>query len=350
MTPRSAALRGRRTARAAAPSLLLVAALLGGATGVARAHEARPALLELTESTPGRFAVLWRTPVRAGRRLPVALELPDGVRGLSEPIVQNLGDSLVERRTIDAGRDGLAGKRIAIAGLELTITDVLVRVALADGRRFATIVRPARPWFEIAAAQGPLEVVTAYVGHGIEHIALGMDHLLFVLGLLLIVSDRWMLLKTVTAFTVAHSVTLALATFGLASAPVLPLNAAIALSILFLGPEVVRAWRGGTSSTIRRPWIVAFLFGLVHGFGFAGALTGAGLPPGDLPVALLGFNLGVEIGQVAFVVLVLLLERSFRRLEIRWPIWIARMPGYVVGSLGAFWTFERTAILFGWLR
>jgi len=334
--------------RARAVALLL--SLLAWSAPVARAHEARPALLEITEGAPGRFSVLWRTPVLAGRRLPVALKLPDGVRNLSEPIVQDLGDSLVERRAVEAGPDGLAGKRIEIAGLQLTITDALVRVAMADGRKFTTIVRPAQPWVEIAAAQSPIEVAAAYVGHGIEHIAFGLDHLLFVLGLLLIVRDRRMLLKTVTAFTVAHSITLALATFGWASAPVLPLNAAIALSILFLGPEIVRAWRGETSLTIRRPWIVAFLFGLVHGFGFAGALTSAGLPPADLPLALLGFNVGVEIGQVAFVVLVLLLERSFHQLEICWPRWVELLPGYVVGSLGAFWTFQRTAILFGWLR
>ena len=130
----------------------------------------------------------------------------------------------------------------------------------------------------------------------------------------------------------------------------LPLNAAIALSILFLGPEIVRSWRGETSITIRKPWLVAFLFGLLHGFGFASALTSAGLPPSELPLALLSFNAGVEIGQVSFVLLVLLLERSFRQLEIRWPRWVEVLPGYAVGSLGAFWTIQRTAILFGFGR
>jgi hypothetical protein len=322
---------------------LLVASAVAG-------HESRPAYLEIRETSPGRFSVLWRTPVLAGTRLPVTLRLPDGVRDLRPPIVRELSDSLVERRWIDAGPGGLAGRRIELVGLQLTITDALVRVGLNDGRAFTTVVRPAQPWVEIAVAQGPLAVAGAYAGHGIQHIAFGVDHLVFVLGLLLIVRDRWMLLKTVTAFTVAHSITLALATFGYASAPVLPLNAVIALSILFLGPEIVRAWRGETSLTIRRPWIVAFLFGLVHGFGFAGALTGAGLPPKDLPIALLGFNVGVEIGQVAFVLLVVLLERSFRQLEIRWPRWVELLPGYAVGSLGAFWTVQRAAILFGLTR
>ena len=314
------------------------------------AHEARPAYLEIKETAPGRFSVLWRTPVLSGMRLPVVLKLPDDVRNEQPPTVQELADSLVERRWIDAGPNGLAGKRIELVGLQMTITDVLVRVEMADGRGFTTVVRPSQPWVEIAASQSALAVADAYVVHGIQHISFGVDHLLFLLGLLLIVKDRWMLLKTVTAFTVAHSITLAIATLGYANAPVVPLNAAIALSILFLGPEIIRSWRGETSLTIERPWIVAFLFGLIHGFGFAGALTSAGLPPMDLPIALLGFNVGVEIGQVAFVLLIVLLERSFRQLEIRWPHWAEMLPGYAVGSLGAFWTIQRTAILFGLVR
>jgi hypothetical protein len=159
-----------------------------------------------------------------------------------------------------------------------------------------------------------------------------------------------MLLKTITAFTVAHSITLAIATLGYAEAPVLPLNAAIALSILFLGPEIVRSWRGETSFTIRHPWVVAFAFGLLHGFGFASALTSAGLPKAELPVALLSFNVGVEIGQLSFVALILSLERAFRILEVHWPRWAEALPGYTVGSLGAFWTVQRLAIMFGGAR
>src|SRR5271169_2728516 len=193
-------------------------------------------------------------------------------------------------------------------------------------------------------------VAGVYLKLGVEHILFGADHMLFVLGLLLIVKDRWMLLKTITAFTVAHSITLAIATLGYAEAPVLPLNAAIALSILFLGPEIVRSWRGKTSFTIRHPWVVAFAFGLLHGFGFASALTSAGLPKPELPIALLSFNVGVEIGQLSFVALILLLELSFRILEVRWPRWAQALPGYTVGSLGSFWTVQRVALLFGGAR
>jgi hydrogenase/urease accessory protein HupE len=317
---------------------------------VARAHEVRPAFLQITETGSGRYDILWRTPVLSGMRLPVALKLPDGVHDLKEPTVQELTDSLVERRSVDAGESGLAGRRVEFEGLQGTITDVLVRVEMIDGRASTTLVTPSRPWVEITAAQGPLAVAGVYLLHGIQHIAFGVDHLLFVLGLLLIVQNRWMLLKTVTAFTVAHSITLAIATLGYASAPVLPLNAAIALSILFLGPEIVRSWRGETSLTIRKAWVVAFLFGLLHGFGFAGALTSAGLPQAELPLALLSFNVGVEVGQVTFVLLIVLLERSFRQLEVRWPRWVEALPGYAVGSLGAFWTIQRTAIMFGIVR
>jgi hypothetical protein len=336
----------RRIARCFAAALLVVLAGLPAA----RAHESRPAYLEIKETAPGQYALLFRTPVLAGARLPLALGLPDGVRDLKAPAVQELSDSLVERRWIDAGPAGLAGKRIEIKGLQFTITDALVRVEQLDGTTVQTIARPSHPWVDVAATQSRWEVMGTYIVEGIRHILFGADHLLFVLGLLLIVGNAWMLVKTITAFTVAHSITLAVATFGYAQAPALPLNAAIALSILFLGPEIVRVWRGETSFTIRHPWVVAFAFGLLHGFGFATVLTSAGLPRQDLPLALLSFNIGVELGQLGFVALVLAMERSFRVLEVRWPRWVQALPGYTVGTLGAFWTIQRVALLIGGMR
>jgi hydrogenase/urease accessory protein HupE len=331
--------------------VFLLAAILGCCFLAPRshAHETRPAYLEIKETSPNHYDVLWRTPVNAGMRLPILLELPNDAKNLTAPTVQELTDSLLERRSVEVP-GGLSGKRVEFTGLQATITDVLVRVELLDGRSWSTIVRPSQAWIEITPAQGRLGVAWTYIVHGIRHILFGADHLLFVLGLLLIVADRWMLLKTITAFTVAHSITLAIATLGFANLPVLPLNAAIALSILFLGPEIVKSWRGETSFTIRHPWVVAFAFGLLHGFGFASALTNAGLPPNELPWALLSFNVGVEIGQVGFVVLILLLERAFRVLEIHWPKVVQQLPGYTVGSLGAFWTIQRVAILFGVTR
>ena len=327
---------------------LLFATLL--AAPAAHAHETRPSYLEITETAPGQFSVLWRTPVLAGMRLPLVLKLPDEVQNLKEPIVQELADSLVERRWIDAGPHGLAGKRIEFVGLQVMITDVLVRLTMLDGRTWTTIARPAQPWVEIAASQTWWEVMGTYIVEGIRHILFGADHLLFVLGLLLIVPDRWILLKTVTAFTVAHSITLAIATLGYAEAPAPPLNAAIALSILFLGPEIVRTWRGETSFTIRHPWVVAFAFGLLHGFGFASALTSAGLPHQALPLALVSFNGGVELGQLGFIALILALERSFHVLDIHWVPWVQALPGYTVGTLGAFWTVQRLVLLFEVVR
>jgi hydrogenase/urease accessory protein HupE len=316
----------------------------------AQAHEIRPAYLEFKETAPGRFSILWRTPVLAGMRLPVSLKLPQDVRNVREPEVLELTDSLVERRWIDAGPKGLAGKRIEIVGLQLTITDALVRMEMLDGRKWTTILHPSQPWVEIAAAQTWLGVGSTYIVQGIRHIIFGADHLLFVLGLLLIVKGKMMLLKTITAFTLAHSITLGIATLGYGSVPLPPLNVAIAISILFLGPEIVRCWRGETSLTIRYPWLVALLFGLLHGFGFASGLSTAGLPRAEIPLALLCFNVGVELGQLAFVFTALALARSFKVLEIRWPRWVQALPGYTVGSLGAYWTIQRTLVLLGALR
>ena len=271
----------------------------------ASAHESRPAYLAVNETAPGQFSVLWRTPVLAGMRLPIVLKLPDRVKNLKDPVVSELADSLVERRWVDAGSNGLAGERIEFAGLQLTITDVLVRVQMRDGTVSTTLVRPNRPWIEIAAAPGLLAVAGAYVLHGIEHILFGFDHLLFVLALILIVRSRKVLLWTITAFTIAHSITLSLATLGVVHVPGPPVEATIALSILLLACEIVRLQRGQASLTAKWPWVVAFSFGLLHGFGFAGALDEIGLPQGDIPLALFAFNVGVEVGQLIFIAAVL---------------------------------------------
>jgi hypothetical protein len=331
---------------------LLVAVWIGVLASVpnAQPHESRPAYLEIKETVPGRYAVLWRTPVLSGMRLPVVLKFPDDVRNVTEPGLRELPDSLVERRLIDASGGGLADKRIEFVGLQATITDVLVRMQMRDGTDSTTLVRPSQAWVEVAVSRGLLAVAGAYFKLGIEHILLGVDHLLFILGLLFIVKNRWMLLKTISSFTVAHSLTLAIATLGYARAPEPPLTAAIALSILFLGPEIVRSQRGETSLTIRHPWVVAFAFGLLHGFGFASGLTTMGLPRAEIPLALLLFNLGVEAGQMLFVIVVLLLERSFRVLDVRWPRRLEALPAYAVGSMGAYWTIQRVMMMLGGVR
>lgn len=314
-------------------------------TSCAGAHEVRPAFLQVREVGPGQYDVLWRTPVNSGMPLPVLLQLPEAARNIVDPVIQRLNGSTIERRRIELPEGGIAGRRIDFVGLQATITDVLVRVSWLDGRKATEIVRPGRPWVELSDRQTAWQVARTYVTLGIEHILMGIDHLLFVVGLMIIVSSTRSLIKTITAFTVAHSITLGLATLGYVSVPADPLNAAIALSILFLGVEVVRLWRGQTSFTLRHPWIVAFAFGLLHGFGFASGLTTVGLPSGDIPLALLAFNIGVEIGQLAFVLAVLLLQRALRVLQLDPPAWAHCVPGYLVGSLGAFWTIDRTLLL-----
>jgi hydrogenase/urease accessory protein HupE len=311
----------------------------------AAAHESRPAYLALEETAPGQFSVLFRTPVLAGLRLPIVLKLPDRLKNMKEPVVSELADSLVERRWVDAEPHGLAGERIEFAGLQLTITDVLVRVQMRDGTVSTTLVRPSRPWIEIVAAPGLLAVARAYVLHGIEHILFGFDHLLFVLALILIVRNGRVLLWTITAFTVAHSITLSLATLGVVHVPGPPVEAMIALSILLLACEIVHMQYGQVGLTSRWPWIVAFTFGLLHGFGFAGALTEIGLPQGDIPLALFSFNVGVEIGQLIFIGAVLGALAFVRRIGI--PSRIARgalpVATYAIGSVAAFWFVERLA-------
>jgi len=316
--------------------------LLACVPGV-QAHEARPAYLEINETTPGRYNVLWRTPVLSGMRLPVVLKFSDDVRNVTEPTLRELPDSLIERWLIEAGSSGLAGKRIEFVGPQATITDVLVRVQLHDGGYSTTLVHPSQPWVEIAATHGPLIVALTYLRHGIEHILFGYDHLLFVLALILIVHDRKVLLLPITAFTLAHSITLALATLGVVHVPGPPVEATIALSILLLACEIARLQRGETSLTARRPWVVAFVFGLLHGFGFASALTDVGLPQSDVPLALFAFNVGVEVGQLAFIAVVLSLLALVKRMKLPPIIERYTLPvaTYAIGVLAAFWFFER---------
>jgi len=329
--------------------LLLAGLVLVAGVQLAVAHELRPGFLELREIGPNTYNFLWKKPSGGEVEITIAPIIPRECR-LTTPGRQQVTPGAVVVRGTLRCRDGIDGKTLAIDGLESTVTDVIIRVHHADGRLESHMLKPVNPSVTLGARTTGWQRSGAYLRLGIEHILLGVDHLLFVLGLLLIVADRWMLLKTITSFTVAHSITLAIATLGFASAPVPPLNAAIALSILFLGPEIVRRWRGQTSFTIRHPWVVAFAFGLLHGFGFASGLTAMGLPKAEIPLALLLFNVGVEIGQVFFVGMIVALERAFHTLEIQWPRLIEALPGYTVGSLGAYWTIQRIALLLGGLR
>jgi hydrogenase/urease accessory protein HupE len=327
--------------------IVLVFLLVSGIAAGIHAHESQPGTLDLRQVEKDRYEVTWRAPIYYGQPHPARLELPENWKTVVEDTVRLLPDSQVFRRVVTVGSPGVEGGILRFPGLENTVTDVFVRMNRFDGTVMTAVVRPTKPYAQLRGERTWYRTAEEYIGLGFHHILQGLDHLLFVLGLLLIVKSRIMLLKTVTAFTVAHSITLAIATLGYANAPGPPLNAAIALSIFFLGPEIVRTWRGETSLTIRYPWVVAFLFGLLHGFGFASGLSTAGMPKAELPLALLFFNLGVELGQLVFVFSALALVRSFRVLGVRWWRWVEALPGYAIGSLGAYWSIQRTIILLG---
>lgn len=301
------------------------------------AHEVRPSYLELREAAPGDFSVLWKTPMQGEARLaldPVFSE----VVVITPKVARDVPGAALQTWTVRAQQ--LRGQSVRIDGLEGTMTDALVRIEFADGSAWTERLTPQRPAATIPAKQSAFAAAATYLALGVEHILAGIDHLLFVLGLLLLARERRRLFWTVTAFTAAHSITLALATLGVVNVPQSPVEAVIALSIAFVAVEILRARQGNPGIAARSPWIVAFAFGLLHGFGFAGALSEVGLPPGQIPLALLFFNAGVEIGQLVFVAAVLSLAWLFRRLRARW---LELVPPYAIGSLAMFWVFQRVA-------
>lgn len=317
--------------------LLLLLTMLGTD---AFAHEVRPAYLEIDQTAAHRYLVLWKQPTMGEFAVHLVPHLSNGwLEDAPAEAYAGSGFLIKTWKITSPEDDPLANRTVSVEGLEQTITDAFIRVRLSNDRNLDAIVRPERSSLALQFGPHGAQSVLMYLKLGIEHILTGMDHLLFVLGLLMIVRNRWMLLKTVSAFTVAHSLTLAVATLFHLAPQITLLNTLIALSILFLGPEIVRYQQGGTSLTLRHPWMVAFCFGLLHGFGFAGGLLSLGLPRGELPLALLMFNIGVEIGQVVFIVLMLALIRAFRLMEINWPRPLTGLPTYAVGVLGAFWTF-----------
>ena len=326
--------------------ITLTVPLLPQWLGNVSAHEFRPAFLSLTEITSHTYAVLWKVPMRGMKRLNLEPVLPGDCRATGPISKLEDGVASTRRWTIRCG-ESLAGREIAIKGLSSTFTDVLVRVGELNGSSHSIRLTPSTPRLRLAETAGDFAVAKSYTGLGIEHILLGADHLLFVFALLLLVRGGWLMVKTITAFTVAHSITLAAATFKFIQLPSAPVEAVIALSILFLATELARRHFDSSRDktlTERYPWSVAFVFGLLHGFGFAGALAEVGLPQHAIPLALLFFNLGVELGQLAFVGAALSLVSILRH----WPFWNIPIgawsrlgPIYAIGSVAAFWFIER---------
>jgi hydrogenase/urease accessory protein HupE len=319
-------------------ALIFLIPLLAAAP--AHAHEIRPAYLEIRETAPDAFAVIWKVPALGEMRLRLHARLPGSCADKSEAVRSLEGGAWLERWSV-ACAGGLKGGEIGVDGLGSTMTDALVRIEYATGDAEVARLLPEQPFFVAAGTQTSLEVAQTYFLLGVDHILSGLDHLLFVLALMLLIGDRWMLVKTITAFTVAHSITLAGASLGYFSLPQAPVEAVIALSIAFVASELVKAKAGERRLSESYPWVVAFAFGLLHGFGFAGALEEIGLPQSDVPLSLLTFNLGVEAGQLIFVAAALVLLAAANAL-VGIPLARARKAGaYVIGTAAMLWLVPR---------
>lgn len=322
--------------------LLLALILFFSATGIAVADEIRPGYLELNTTDGNSYSVKWKVPMKGDMVLSLNAVLPDVCSERTPPSKMQSGGAMITRWSLTCP-GGIFGKTIRIDGLENTMTDVLVRLVHQDGFTQMMRLTPGETSFVIAAEPSNLDVITVYTALGIEHILIGVDHLLFVFALLLIVTGLRRLIGTITAFTLAHSITLAAATLGYVHVPQAPVEAVIALSILFLATEIVHNRQGHPGLAKRFPWLVAFIFGLLHGFGFAGALAEIGLPEQSIPLALLFFNVGVELGQLMFVGAVVGAGWALKKV-----VWQKALTGgevvasYVIGCTAAYWVVERT--------
>jgi len=305
------------------------------------AHEIRPAYLEINQDidSTNQYQIVWKIPLVGDKAPKINPSFPSGFT-LTQTTDHFLADAYIRHY---AGRYNrpLNGQRLAIEGLELTLVDVLVQINLADESSYSLLLQPDKPQAIVPIEPSLWEVTKLYVGLGIEHILLGIDHLLFVLCLLLLVQSLAQLVKTITAFTFAHSITLALSAMNWVQLPQAPVEAVIALSIVFLAREYVHFREGKKSLTVQYPWLVAFVFGLLHGFGFAGALAEIGFPQQNIPLALLTFNVGVELGQLLFIAVCTIVFGLWRKMEVRLPNWTWKVLPYGVGTLATFWLIER---------
>ena len=302
-------------------------------------HEIRPAFLQIMQTSETTYEVFWKVP-SMGNAVPKIHPIFSSyftVEELNRP--NQIPGSVIYSYKISSDKP-LQGSVLSIEGLNKTLIDALVTVTYLNGEKVTLMLQPDKDASIIPGETSTYDVIKTYSKLGIEHIILGIDHLLFVLALIIITKGKWKIIKTITAFTIAHSITLSLAVLGIVNFPVPPVEAVIALSIVFLAVEIVKNQNGQETLTSRKPWLVAFTFGLLHGFGFAGALANIGLPQQDIPFALAFFNVGVEIGQVAFIIVVLGIIKmlSYKK---DWPVFVQKTPAYVIGSLASFWLVER---------
>jgi hydrogenase/urease accessory protein HupE len=330
--------------------LSILVVLLG--TPGAFAHEVRPAYLQLHQSSADTYDVLWKVPGRGeAMRLSLDVELPADCARLSEPRSSFVNNAFTERWSVKRA-GGLTGGTIHIAGLTATMTDVLVRLERLDGTTQVARLTPSTPSFVVEATPNTRQVAGTYTRLGIEHILSGVDHLLYILAMLFLVKGWRRVVATMSAFTATHSLTLTAATLGWVHVPQPPVEACIALSIVFVAREIVCSRRGQAGLTERWPWVVSFTFGLLHGCGFAGALSEVGLPQTAIPVALLFFNVGVEIGQLLFIAAVVAFmvcgRKTMQRFRpstfnFQFATFLHLAPPYVIGSVAMFWVIQRLA-------
>ncbi|MFS2176876.1 HupE/UreJ family protein [Rhizobium pisi] len=306
------------------------------------AHEIRPAYLDMRETVSDEFAVVWKIPAQGNMRLGLYVDLPKPCVEKTQPAKSIVDGAYLERGTV-ACAGGLKGGKITIDGLKSTMTEALVRIEYVNGETEVVRLMPDAPSFVVAGALTTLEVARTYFSLGVDHILSGFDHLLFVLALMLLIRNRWTLLETITAFTAAHSITLAGASLGYFSLPQKPVEATIALSIAFVASELIKMKPGERRLSESYPWVVAFVFGLLHGFGFAGALKEIGLPQSDVPLSLLMFNLGVEAGQLIFVAAVLVVLRAAGALSTIQPAPARQFGAYIIGTAAMLWLVSRIA-------
>jgi len=309
-------------------------------TPAVSAHEVRPSFLSMEETANNQFSVLWKRPVKKWTVPDINPVFPDNCQLAFNKFVEITAAAKIQRGTLTCNDKGMDQGVIRITGLETTLIDVLVRIQLLNGDTVQRVIKRDKPYLVLAQAKGV--PIADYITLGFEHIMGGIDHLLFVLALMLIVPGMLALLKTITAFTLAHSITLGLATLGFVNLSAPPVEACIALSIILMAAHALYLKKGKTTLSSGKPWVMAFLFGLLHGLGFAGALNDVGLPEGDIPLALLLFNVGIELGQIAFVLAVAACVYFIKKLTRTQPQTMFTTTAYGIGSMGVYWFIQNS--------